>query len=117
MEIAIWAISYNLYGSGIQKEDINLLQATAEGTFPTSKDYQHKKTNLRGVMEYTLFDFIPKNASKIDRVILGGMQDETSRMTQDSVLYGLQETIRYLKKLQDTRHNNKPDRALHRSIP
>ncbi|WP_020213555.1 acyltransferase family protein [Flavobacterium rivuli] len=79
------------------RDNINFLQATAPGTLPTVKNYYDKKNNLRELMDYIYKDFIPKNASKIDGVIITANWTRQKEVQQDSILYGIKESIAYLK--------------------
>jgi peptidoglycan/LPS O-acetylase OafA/YrhL len=78
-------------------DSINFLQATAPATLPTVKSYYNKKNNNRQLMDYTFFDFIPKNADKIDGVIISGNWAGQRIVGNDSVLFGIKEVIAYLE--------------------
>ncbi|WP_051200036.1 acyltransferase family protein [Flavobacterium subsaxonicum] len=79
-------------------KDVNFLQATATGTLPTVKSYYNKKKNLRVLMDYVFYEFIPKNAGKIDGVIISGNWAGQSVVDKQAILHGLKETTAYLKR-------------------
>ena len=79
-------------------DNLHFLQATAPATLPTIKSYYNKKNNLRELMDFTYHDFIPKNAGRIDGVIISANWAGQRVMDQDSILYGIKEAIVYLKR-------------------
>ena len=83
--------------NGFVNDNIHFLQVTAAGTLPTIKSYYNKKNNLRELMDYAFYDFIPKNARKIDGVIISGNWAGQSVVKNDSILFGLKEVVNYLK--------------------
>ena len=83
---------------GFKDNNIHFLQATAPATLPTIKSYYNKKNNVRELMDYTFHNFIPKNAAKIDGVILSGNWAGQRLVARDSLLYGIKEAILYLKE-------------------
>ncbi|TRW24654.1 acyltransferase [Flavobacterium zepuense] len=83
---------------GFAGTDIHFLQATATATLPTVKSYYNKKNNIRQLMDYVYHDFIPKNAGKIDGVIITGNWAGQRLVERDSILEGLKESLAYLKK-------------------
>lgn len=80
------------YGSGV-----NFLQATAPGTLPTLKSYYDKDNNYREMMDYVFKEFIPKNADKIDGVIISGNWAGQKSVGPDNVLTGLKDAVAYLE--------------------
>ena len=79
-------------------KDVNFLQATAPATLPTLRSYYAKKTNVRQLMDFIYYDFIPKNAAKIDGVIISGNWAGQRKVEKDSVLDGIERVIAYLKR-------------------
>jgi len=79
-------------------DNLHFLQATAPATLPTVKSYYNKKNNLRELMDYTFHDFIPKNAAKIDGIIISGNWAGQRLVERDTLLYGIKEVIAYLKR-------------------
>ncbi|RNI29761.1 acyltransferase [Rufibacter immobilis] len=79
-------------------DNINLMQATASATLPTLKSYEGKKIELRKLMDYTFLDFIPKNAKKIDGVIVSAHWARNSKTNPNNLLLGLEEIMEYLKQ-------------------
>ncbi|MXN91993.1 acyltransferase family protein [Flavobacterium sp. Sd200] len=78
--------------------EINFLQATAPATLPTIKSYYTKRNNLRELMDYVYKDFIPNNADKIDGIIISGNWAGQRLVQQDSLVYGINEAVDYLKR-------------------
>jgi len=83
---------------GFEGENIHFLQATAPGTLPTLKSYYNKKNNLRELMDYIYHDFIPKNADRIDGVVISGNWAGQSLVAQDSLLRSIKDAVAYLNR-------------------
>lgn len=83
---------------GFAKDNINFLQATAPATLPTIRSYYNKKNNVRELMDYTFHDFIPKNAGKIDGVIISGNWAGQGQVERGEIIGGIKGTIDYLKR-------------------
>ncbi|WP_166647972.1 acyltransferase family protein [Hymenobacter sp. UV11] len=79
-------------------KNIHLLQATVGATFPTINPHNSSKPQLQKILEYVYQDFIPKNANKIDGVIISAYFDTYSDYGKDAVLNGMKEAIAYLEK-------------------
>jgi len=79
-------------------DNLHFLQATAPATLPTVKSYYNKKNNLRELMDFTYHDFIPKNAGRIDGVIISANWAGQRSVNCDSILYGVKEAVSYLKR-------------------
>lgn len=82
---------------GFAKDNMNFLQATAPGTLPTIRSYYNKKNNVRELMDYVYHDFIPKNAGKIDGVIISGNWAGQGQVPRQEIIGGIKEVIVYLK--------------------
>ncbi|WP_242919741.1 acyltransferase family protein [Pontibacter liquoris] len=82
----------------LEDRGIHILQATASGTFPTLRHYEGEVAMVRPLMDYIFKGFIPKNASKIDGVILTASWAGKSSISRDSILSGIQEAQRYFRK-------------------
>jgi hypothetical protein len=80
------------------KDNLHFLQATAPATLPTVRNYYIKKRNTRKLMDFIYKDFIPKNAGRIDGVILSANWAGQKRVKPDKLLYGIKEAVAYLKK-------------------
>jgi peptidoglycan/LPS O-acetylase OafA/YrhL len=83
---------------GFANNNIHFLQATAPATLPTIRSYYNKKNNVRELIDFTFHEFIPKNANRIDGVILSGNWAGQSLVERDSLLYGIKEAITCLKR-------------------
>ncbi|WP_020213553.1 acyltransferase family protein [Flavobacterium rivuli] len=83
---------------GLAKDNLHFLQATAPATLPTIKSYYNKKNNLRELMDFTYHDFIPKNAGRIDGVIISANWAGQRVVDRDSILYGIKEAVVYIKR-------------------
>jgi peptidoglycan/LPS O-acetylase OafA/YrhL len=78
--------------------NVHILQATASGTSPTLKDFQHNYPKRRKLMDYIYKDFIPHNADDIDGIILAGSWSGEKKEKDGNLLIALEETVNYLKK-------------------
>jgi len=83
---------------GFAGTNIHFLQATATATLPTLKSYYNKKNNVRQLMDYVYHDFIPKNADKIDGIVITGNWAGQRLIGRNTILEGLKESLAYLKK-------------------
>ncbi|GGB92508.1 acyltransferase family protein [Dyadobacter sediminis] len=78
--------------------NVHFLQATASGTLPTIRNYEGDDAMVRKLMHYIYFDFIPKNAGKIDGVVLSGSWAGKNNVDEESILFGIKEATQHLKK-------------------
>lgn len=78
------------------KDKVNLLQTTVGGCLPML----HRKGSslCNKLYDDIFFKFIPSNSKHIDGIILSGFWADT-QYDVNSIVPGLQETIKYLKKL------------------
>ncbi|SFQ15450.1 acyltransferase family protein [Flavobacterium akiainvivens] len=77
---------------------VHFLQATAPATLPTLTSYYSKKNNVRPLMDFMYDDFIPKNAAKIDGVVLTANWAGQRIVAPEDILKGLNEALAYFKK-------------------
>jgi hypothetical protein len=76
---------------------VNFLQATAPATLPTVTSYYDKANNYRDMMDFIYHDFIPKNAGKIDGVVISANWAGQRAVGPEGSLKGIKEAISYLK--------------------
>lgn len=78
--------------------DMNFLQATAPATLPTLTSYYTKKNNVRPLMDFMYGDFIPKNAARIDGVVLSANWAGQRIVALEAIVNGINEALAYFKK-------------------
>ncbi|WP_051359720.1 acyltransferase family protein [Adhaeribacter aquaticus] len=82
----------------LEKRNINLLQLTLSATLPTIEKRGKRNPHLRELMDYIYLDFVPKNAAKIDGVIISAHWAAVKDIDKEVILNDIKEAVNYLKK-------------------